>query len=331
VSDIDQLRMGVATAIAINTENLTAQNYDRFRRKTALWIDESFFKILYGCGVTGLLECGAHEASGSVNFMQAGGKKAVAIEANPITYNAKTKLAEHYGVVSLNCGVGKEAGEIDFFIPQNDQVAGDASFLKKPNVIYESKTIFVDTIDNIYHEQFESNETVALWVDVEGLALDVLKGGGSLLRSDNCLVLKVEVENISFWENQSLVRDVDNYLANFGYKATLRDIEWNGQYNLIYVKENLIDHIDDILIDCWRELAWLKLSLPERIEGWKEQYQPGISSSHKINNLPIIFVYIKHWLTRSDTSRFSIFIHNVAALLGSKSSKQFLKIYRSFK
>lgn len=292
MTNLDQLRMGVANATATNTENLTPHNYNRFRHKTALWIDESFFKISSGCGVTGLLECGAHEASASINFMRAGGRRAVAIEANPITYKIKTKLAEQHGVISFNCGVGKEVGEIDFFTPQHDQIAGNASFLKKPNVIYESIKVSVDTIDNIFHKHFEPDEVLALWIDVEGLALDVLTGGDSLLKSDNCGVIKVEVENISFWENQSLVRDVDNYLTSFGYKAILRDIEYNGQYNLIYVKEKSIDCIDDILINCWRELAWLKISRQERIEDWRGYSQFRISRLDKINNPRELLVYI---------------------------------------
>jgi FkbM family methyltransferase len=323
--------MGVASAIATNTENITPQNYDRFRHKTALWIDESFFKILSGCGVTGLIECGAHEASASINFMRTGGRRAVAIEANPITYEMKTKLAEQHGVLSFNCGVGKEVGEIDFFIPQHDQTAGNASFLKKPNVNYESKKVSVDTINNIFHKHFKRGEVLALWIDVEGLALDVLKGGDSLLKNDICQVIKVEVENIPFWQNQSLARDVDNYLTSLDYKAILRDIEWNGQYNLIYVKEKYIDCIDDILIDCWRELAWLKISRSEKIDDWRKHSHFRTKCPDRINNPRELLVYVKYWLTRSDESFLSIFTHNIAALLGSKSSKKFLKIHRSCK
>jgi len=302
-SNIDQLRMSVATAIAANSKNLTPNHYSRFRHKTAEWIDESFFKILKGCGVTGLIECGAHEASASVNFMRTGGRRAVAIEANPFTYESKTKLTEQYGVLSFNCGVGGEVGEIDFYIPLHDQNAGNASFLKKTNVKYKSKKVSVDTLDNIFREHFETNEALALWVDVEGLALEVLKGGGSLLNSENCLVIKVEVESKSFWEGQSLARDVDNYLTSFGFKAILRDLEYRNQYNVIYVKDKYIDCIDEVLIDCWREISWLRLSWLDKNDGVRE-----------------FASYIKHRLTRSDKSIVSFFTHKVAAFLGSKSS-----------
>lgn len=331
MSNLDELRMGVAIAIAPNTENLTPHNYYRFRHKTAQWIDASFFKILSGCGVTGLLECGAHEASASVRFMSERGRRAVAIEANPITYKLKTRLAEKYGVLSFNCGVGKQVDELEFFIPLHDETAGNASFLKKPNASYRSEKIPVDTIDNITNEQFKPDEILALWIDVEGLALDVLIGGNSVLKRDKCQVIKVEVENIYFWENQSLARDVDNYLASYGYKAVLRDIEYEGQHNLIYVKEISIDRIDDILIDCWRELAWLKIDRSERLDDWREYSQYKVNFSEGVNNPRELLIFLKQWLTKSDESFLSISTHKIAALLGSKSSSEFLQIYRSSK
>lgn len=307
-SAIEHLRLGVAIATACNTANLPPKHHNDFRSKTATWLDDSFFKILSAYDVATLVECGAHEASACVNFMRANNKKALAIEANPHTYETKTKLADRHGVLTINCGLGKETGEIDFFIPKYDQAAGQASFLKKAHEDYDSVKVSVETLDSIASKHLAADEVSALWIDVEGLALEVLKGGHALLNSENCRALKVEVESKAFWENQSMARDVDHYLSRLGYKAILRDMEYENQYNLIYVKEKYIDHIDEILINCWRELANLKLSWPERI-GEPRGF----------------IVEAKHYLTRSENSFFSILTHRTAALLGSKSSQEFLK------
>jgi FkbM family methyltransferase len=307
-SDLDQLRTGVSIATARHAR-LSLRQHDYLRQKSAQCIDEYFFKILAACEVTEFVECGAYDAATSVRFLRAGGRKAIAIEANPNTYSAMTRLAQEHGVVTVNCGLGSEVAETEFFIPKSDSHAGNASFLRKPGENPYAVKVSVDTIDNIVEKHIEPRCFIALWVDVEGLALDVLKGGTAVLKGKNCRVVKVEVETKRFWQGQALASEVHRFLSRFRYRAVLRDIEYANQYNLIYVREELVDGMEEILMQCWRELANLEFDWADRRRAVRDH---------------LAVLKRRLTLTGGETSRASMFLHRCAALLGSKSSAEFL-------
>jgi FkbM family methyltransferase len=303
--------MGIAIATADHVR-LSGRQSDYFRQKTARCLDEYFFKILAACNVTDFLECGAYDASTSRRFLRAGGHKAVAVEANPHTYAAKTRFAQEQGVITVNCGLGREVAEMEFFVPKSDRQAGNGSFLRKPGEAVDSVRVAVDTIDNIVRGHIEPRGVIGLWVDVEGLALEVLKGGASVLQSKACAALKVEVETRKFWQGQALVGEVHDYLSRRGYTAVLRDIDYEHQFNLVYVQRELVDGVEEILMHFWRDLASLELDWVDRFRALRDR-----------------IAIVKQRLTTSQTSRLSMLVHQCAAFFGSKSSSEFLRDAKS--
>lgn len=312
-SNLNTLRVGVSLATASKIKSLTNWEEHFFRSKTADWLNESFFKILNVCGTNTLLECGAHEASASIKFSRTPNSKAIAIEANPYTFREKTQHAEQFGVVTINSGLGSKQGEANFYVPTGNHSAGSASFLQKPNENYDSISVPVDTLDNVAQKHISTGDRIAIWIDAEGLALEVLKGGKSILNNPCCHVIKVEVENHQFWSNQALEDEIDRYLTHFSFTAILRDIEYKNQYNLIYVKNDWLGALDETIIDCWRELSHVRV---KQFEGAIVRLRNYVST-------------LKKRLGKLQNSRFNYFVHKIASALGSKSSREFLERWKN--
>jgi FkbM family methyltransferase len=303
----EYLRATVSVATASHRCSFPGYRDERFRQKTAQWLDDSFFALLAVCEADSLVECGAHEAAASSRFVGLGGKLALAIEANPATYAAKTKLAEKNGVMTVNCGVGPTSGESEFHVPRRDRVAGNASFFMKQGEDFDSIRVPMRTLDELCTQFLPPQASLALWIDVEGMTLDVLRGARSLLGGGLCRVMKLEVETKTFWEHQALASDVDDYLRGLGYEAVLRDIEYNGQYNVIYVSHGFIDAVDDVVISRWAELTRLRLGIGDKFR----HVSPNQMASH-----------FKNVLSHSSIPLVAESTHRVSALLGSESSRR---------
>ena len=272
---LEALQSAVANAAADRMRGKSERHRKLYRRKTASWLDDCFFRILRSLKVKHLVECGAHEAAASVRFIRDGGALALAVEANPFTFSTKTVHAQHTeGVVVVNCGVGVEPGELDFFIPASGSTDGSASFLRKEGVEYFSQRVKVLTLDALYRENFSVVERTGLWIDVEGLGLDVLRGGSQLLEQPNCLVIKIEVEAAQFWSGQSRSDAVNKYLESVGFVPVLRDMEYPGQYNLIYIRADHVAGLDEVLLQSWIELREVDLI-------WAEWWEASLKNLRK--------------------------------------------------
>lgn len=297
------LRSGLGIATASHARRLRGDSLRRFRTKTAAWLDDSFFKILNAAGVNLLFECGAHEASASIAFVTAGERRAIAIEANPHTFSTLTSDAERFGVVAINCGLGREDGEAIFNVPAHNSGAGNASFLKRDGVEYNSTTVPVTTLNTLALKHVHPDNTIALWLDVEGLAFDVLSAGERILQNPRCRVLKVEVESKRKWSEQRLADEVDRLLTSFGFIPVLRDMEYVDQYNVIYVKRDALVELDAVLLECWQNLGNLRLERGHALRPLGARLKAKLLAG----------------------GRDYLFIHRLAALLGSRSSALYLE------
>ena len=240
-----------------------------YSQRSALLLDEFFFLALSKLDIGCLMECGAHEALASTKFSNMG-KRAIAIEANPSTYKSKTLKAKSAGVEVLNIGLGASKGELKFYVPKNDSRAGSATFQPKSNEDYITKTVKVETIDNIFKQRNLNDSLIALWIDVEGFSREVLQGAKELLENRKCLMIKIEVETYPYFKGQALCTEINDYLMSFGFSPILVDDEYKQQFNVIFVKKQLIDILSLELKDMFdrmstisfgvKELIWLKLT-----------------------------------------------------------------------
>lgn len=132
------------------------------------------------------------------------------VEANSNCEQYLKKLPFSYEIVAL----GKEPGELDFYVENSNPIATGASLKKENTVFYEegkynTQRVKIETLDS---RNYFSNDTIDLLkLDVQGSELDILKGGESTL-SRSCFVL-MEVSNIRYNKEAPLFDDVLNYMS----------------------------------------------------------------------------------------------------------------------
>lgn len=214
-----------------------------WRQRSNRLLVELFENLVKEMGVVTLLECGAHEAEISKRFARSGmGRRAFAIEANPFTFESMTVRAAEHGVIAICEGLGAKSGTATLWIPAPDAThtrprAPHASFLRmahgegQHHVSVEVPVTTLDLLADRHHVEGD----VALWMDVEGVALDVIRGGPRLF-SEQAAIVFLEVESQPFWEGQPLVGEVEAQLLAYGLIPIARDFERSYQYNAIYAR-----------------------------------------------------------------------------------------------
>ena len=202
---------------------------------------ELFHELADEMELGALLECGAREATASVRFVGARpDRRAIAIEANPYTFEKMTRLAAQDGVEVVNAGVSNEPGSLVMRILQTGdktgQTKGRSSFLAgrhDASTAFEEVRCSVTTVDRLV-DDLNVATPMALWIDVEGMAHEVIAGAVLTLASLARLVF-VEVETKPLWEGQRLFTEVCASLARQGLRPVARDAQLkNTQINVIF-------------------------------------------------------------------------------------------------
>ena len=273
--------------------------------KSAVDLDLIFFKLLERFEVRSLIECGANDASASLKAIQMG-MKAIAIEANPITFDSVTPKETHF-FSKLNLGLSDREGVLEFYIPKSLLTSGDATFKPKPGIEYDVSRIPVNRLDNLQSVVKCSEEPFSLWIDVEGLQQEVLLGAQETLENRNCIAVKIEVEEKEIFEGQSwFANDVIKFLDELGFSPIFRDFEYDSQYNILFIKNEKILEENQIKEQIFQEVEPITLSIVLR-----QVYRNVMYASNA-----------KQYLTKIFGEHFA---DNVAAFFGSKSAKKKLK------
>ncbi|MGW2320172.1 FkbM family methyltransferase [Streptomyces sp. NPDC001680] len=129
--------------------------------------------------------------------------------------------------------------------PVTARLAGRAARASRPvrdrvtSSEYEEVAVPATTLD---HEFEGMIGPFAMWMDVEGAAKDVLSGARRFL--DQCDIAKIEVEERAFWKGQWLVPDVVAEMALHGLEPLARDVEGEGQYNVLFGSQRLLSRSD---------------------------------------------------------------------------------------
>lgn len=132
------------------------------------------------------------------------------VEANKACELYLKKLPFSYDIIAL----GKEPGELDFYIENSNPIATGASLKKENTVFYEegkyiTERVKIETLDS--RKYFGSDTIDLLKLDVQGSELDILRGGEETL-GRTCYVL-AEVSNIRYNKEAPLFNEVFNYLS----------------------------------------------------------------------------------------------------------------------
>ena len=235
----------------------------QIRRRSARMLDNLFFALLAQTRVETLVECGAHGAQASHRFVAAGGRRAIAIEANPAVFASRTTRVLRPGVETVNVGLSDRAGEMAFHVPEGKPHAGNASFLKKgPAARTVPVTVPVTTLDLLLKDRRASGRT-ALWIDVEGYARQVLAGAAATLAAADTAVVKIELEDREIWQGQAPGARIGALIEAQGFVPVLCDIQYVGQYNALFLRQDLVQPCAAAIDRARRRLRRLSRSMPE--------------------------------------------------------------------
>lgn len=96
----------------------------------------------------------------------------------------------------------------------------------------------------------------SLWVDVEGMEKEFLKGAFETLKNDNCVLIKIEFMNPKNFNDQGWSRDeIEFFLNNLGYEAVYRDFEYSTAHNILFIKSDYVTNVSIEIDDAFKDIA----------------------------------------------------------------------------
>ena len=224
---------------------------DADRKRSNIALQALFLNFVYFLKPKCFVEVGAFQADASVNVRTRDKSiSAIALEANPHNYAAfkdSPKFSE-LGIDYRHLAASDRTGTVEFYIRNKFQgverplVSTDNSILPRSGTDAEYVIARVPSV--ALADMLGSNEFLAtdfcLWIDVEGASREVLTGAAGVL--DRVNVVFIEVEEFSYWSNQWLADDVVRFMLDHNFIPVARDFEYVNQYNIVFIKENLIRH-----------------------------------------------------------------------------------------
>jgi FkbM family methyltransferase len=200
-----------------------------------------------------VIELGAREATFSRHVKLALPDAEVhALEANPYTYERYRPIAAEAGVEYHNLAAGDHVGQVTFNVTLKERgievpkTRGGNSLLTVlggEDIELEKVDVHMVTADQFAEEHGLLGRPAALWIDVEGLAFEVLSGASRLL--EHTSLLMVEVEDRQVWSGQKTSLAVKLLLLEAGFIPVARDFEYKAQYNMIFVRPEVF-HLNDV-------------------------------------------------------------------------------------
>ena len=286
-------------------------------------LNQLFFEICKKFSVKNFIDCGANIGDSSLVALNKG-FNVIAIEPNPHTFkNIIVKPCKKF--TKINIGLGDKDSVLKLYFPKHFITAGYSSFLKplKSNNLFEKlgtteyAEISVTTLDKLNKNLKINKNRFALWIDVEGMQKEVLIGAKKLLNVKNCKVIKIEVDrNKTFKEQGWAVDEIQNYLNNQGYEAIFRDFEYLDLFNIIFIKKK-DKYLCETEINKSLNKVYKNITLFKVIKYW---FHKKIIRKFFLNILP-------RTLKKIILMIFGLKKGNaITKLLGSKSSKNYLKI-----
>lgn len=213
-----------------------------FRMRITKLLETAFVKMMTVAKPELTVEIGAHEAAFSVAVRKVLPEaKAVAFEAHPEVHAAHAERLAAAGIETHNLAVAEKAGKIEFAVPlmrdgtPNLQMGSLHQFELLPDATrFEVEAVRADKF-----LAGDAAKTNALWVDVEGAALGVLRSAEKLLPRTQLIF--AEIETVERWKGQAVDTEIFDYLAGFGLLPLLRDVQIPNQYNCILARAELFE------------------------------------------------------------------------------------------
>ena len=253
---------GICTPNWIQTSKATLsdapdKHEEIWRKKTTGFLRNLFINLNKSLEVNSFIEIGAHEASISIELKKLEIGNVYAFEANPFVYKKYASNLKELNISYENIAISEINGKVKISIPRfsEDLARPDSSLLKRSaEASYEEIEIESKTLDKVIIDN--SLKGISLWIDTEGLTLNVLQSAGKEIEKVNLML--VEVEDINYWKNQGSAVDVFKYCYENNFVAVARDMDGRGQYNVIFVRDYEIAKIGGLISDYYKDLSKLK-------------------------------------------------------------------------
>lgn len=222
-----------------------------------------FLKLVQSIGPKVFFDIGANDGSIACRCKQLIPECEVwAFEANPQIHERFQAAVATHGVRYTNLAVAGTTGQMTIYVPRTLSTAivdgavvaarsvepvitGKSSLLKRNEAAtYLEFTVNSVRLDDVLAIRKMDGEgrDVALWIDVEGAAAEVLAGAAAALSRTSILFL--ESENHEFWSGQKQCSDLAKELIAAGFVPLDRDREYGDlQFNTIFIHQSCLGHV----------------------------------------------------------------------------------------
>jgi FkbM family methyltransferase len=172
----------------------------------------------------------------------------LAFEANPQNFQAMQATAALHdaNVALLPCAAAAQEGDAEFYVvpvagPESLARRGMSSLYQREEVDKRGVAVTVPTrrLDGVVAERGHDSGTIALWIDAEGAAFEVLQGALGILA--RVRLVHVEVETTPcIGAAQKLYPEVAALLATQGFIEVATDApRHHRQFNALFVRRDL--------------------------------------------------------------------------------------------
>ena len=197
-----------------------------------------FFAIGDELQLSYILEIGAHDAESSKRFIASNPhRKALAYDASPEVVERVVAQGLPERMQLIQKAIGTKKGEITFYKPNDSfyavwgSTARRAGFTDVTEILVPIISMDEAALPIPY---VEPTRNIALWVDVEGCALDVLKSGRPTLL-DRIGIVYVELNDVSAYEGSANAINVIALMLEVGFVPLARDNEYPDAWNALFV------------------------------------------------------------------------------------------------
>lgn len=207
-------------------------------------LETLFLKVTAFCQPDLVLECGAYTADYSRkvrSFLQK--TPIIALEANPDTHAQNVDQLREKRIDYRLVALSDKAERVKFKVPKKSDgtpIKTMGSLLTWPTVSdFVEHEVDAMTLDDAVGPVAGSS---VIWVDVEGLAWNVAKGGAQVFSSAKAAYF--EVERQTRWPGQKIDVDLIDVMAGYGLFPVARDIyRKHWQYNILFLSHKVLGNI----------------------------------------------------------------------------------------
>jgi FkbM family methyltransferase len=186
----------------------------------------------------GIIQLGAHHFQEAEEFVKLGIKDFVLVEPQKEAFEIMQAKCHNLNVLAFNCAVSDFEGEADMFCDTANE--GQSSSLLQPKQhIQEYPTIAFNRTEKVkVHRlenlEFDREKYNILVMDIQGNELKALQGSGILLNTIDAIY--TEVNFAELYENCVQIAELDEYLANSGFKRVETGQITNNWTDAFYIK-----------------------------------------------------------------------------------------------